>query len=111
MKMRGIKDPGRPFQAPEVPKHSGHIGPGPKPGPKRAVNVSVDAEILGFAKDLGLNLSQTLEDALRKLTEEERGRRWREENREALESQRKFFERNGTMSEILLGLRNDDPAV
>lgn len=82
---RGLNDPGRPFQAPEAPKHNGHIGPGPKPGPKRAVNVSVDAEILTVAKDLGLNLSQTLEDALRALTKEERIRRFQEENREALE--------------------------
>jgi antitoxin CcdA len=110
MKKRGVNDPGRPFQTPEAPKHSGHIGPGPKPGPKRAVNVSVDAEILAIAKDLGLNLSQTLEDALRALTKEERVRRFQEENREALESQREFFERHGTMSEILLGLR-DDPSV
>jgi len=111
MKKRGVKDPGRPFQAPEAPKRNGHIGPGPKPGPKRAVNVSVDAEILGVAKDLGINLSQTLEDALRKRTEQERVRRWREANREALESQKEFFERNGTMSEILLALRDDDPAI
>jgi antitoxin CcdA len=110
MKKRGVRDPGRPFQAPEPPKHGGHIGPGPKPGPKRAVNVSVDAEILDVAKEMGLNFSQTLEDALRRLTEEERGRRWREQNREALQSQKEFFERHGTMSEILLGLE-DDPTV
>jgi antitoxin CcdA len=115
MTRRGVKDPRRPFQAPpETPKHSGHIGPGPKPGPKRAVNVSVDAEILAVAKDLGLNLSHALEDALRKLTEEERGRRWREANREALESHNAFFERNGTMTEALWteeGLEWDDPTV
>jgi antitoxin CcdA len=110
MKKRGANDPGRPFQAPEAPKHNGHIGPGPKPGPKRAVNVSVDAEILGIAKEMGVNLSQTLEEALRKMAEKERGRRWREQNREALQSQNEFFERHGTMSEILLGLE-DDPSV
>lgn len=114
MKKRGVRDPGRPFQAPEAPKHNGHIGPGPKPGPKRAVNVSVDAEILGIAKDMGLNLSQTLEDALRKLTEDERIRRLQEEYREAIESHNAFFERNGTMTEALWaeeGLEWDDPSV
>src|SRR5271170_6119115 len=103
MKKRGVSDPGRPFQAsPETGKHHGHIGRVPKPGPKRAVNVSVDAEILTVAKDLGLNLSQTLEDALRALTKEERIRRFQEENREALESQREFFERHGTLTEAWL---------
>lgn len=80
MKKRGLNDPGRPFQTPGASRHNGHIGPGPKPGPKRAVNVSVDAEILAVAKDVGLNLSQTLEDALRALTREERLRRFHEEN-------------------------------
>ena len=69
--------------------------------------MSVDAGILDVAKEMGLNFSQTLEDALRRLTEEERGRRWREQNREALQSQKEFFERHGTMSEILLGLEGD----
>jgi antitoxin CcdA len=104
-----VEDPAKPFQSDPPPKHNGHIGPGPKPGPKRAVNVSVDAEILAVAKEMGINLSQTLEDALRQLTEKERIRRWQEENREAIESHNAFYERCGTLSEALLEL--DDPAV
>ena len=112
MKKRGVKDPGRPFQAPEPPKHNGHIGPGPKPGPKRAVNVSVDAEILGVAKDLGLNLSQTLEDALRALTREERIRRFQEENKESIDSYNALIERAGFFGEELMDLDDlDDPSV
>ena len=116
MKKRGLNDPGRPFQEPETPKHNGHIGPGPKAGPKRAVNVSVDAEILAVAKEMGLNLSQTLEDALRKLTECERIRRLQEEYREAIESHNAFYERNGTLSEAWLREHGetfdaDDPPV
>jgi antitoxin CcdA len=114
MKKRGLNDPGRPFQASEAPKHNGHIGPGPKPGPKRAVNVSVDAEILAVAKDLGLNLSQTLEDGLRKLTEDERIRRFQEEHRDFFESYNAYIARNGTLTEALWaeeGLDPDDPTV
>jgi antitoxin CcdA len=116
MKRRGLKDPKRPFQSTEAPKHGGHIGQGPRPAPKRAVNVSVDAEVLAVAKDLGLNLSQTLEDALRKLTEDERIRRFREEHREAIESHNAFFERNGTLTEAWLEeqgeqLDLDDPTI
>jgi antitoxin CcdA len=114
MKKKGVQDPPRPYRVEKPVTRSGHIGPGPKPGPKRAVNVSVDAEILAVAKDLNINLSQTLEDALRKLTEEERIRRWQEENREAIESYNAFFERNGTLTEAYLkemGWELDDPSV
>ena len=113
MKKRGLNDPGRPFQAPEAPRHNGHIGPGPKPGPKRAVNVSVDAEILAVAKDLGLNLSQTLEDALRTLTKEERIRRFQEEIKQSIELlQRADRTRGYRWLEELYDFDDlDDPAV
>jgi antitoxin CcdA len=114
MKKKELEDPARPYRPDEPLKHNGHIGPGPKPGPKRAVNVSVDAEILKVAKEMDLNLSQTLEDALRKLTEDERIRRWQEEHREAIESQNAFYDRYGTLTEAALAeglLDLDDPAV
>ena len=79
-------------------RHSGRIGPGPKPGPKRAVNVSVDAEILGLSKELKINLSQVLEDELRKRTKEAREAKWRDENREAIDSYNRFIEKHGTWS-------------
>jgi antitoxin CcdA len=86
-------DPAKPF------RHSGRIGPGPKPGPKRAVNVSVDAEILAQAKRQGINLSAALEGELRRLTEEERIKRFQEEHREAFESYNRFIEEHGIWSE------------
>lgn len=80
-------------------RHSGHIGPGPKPGPKRAVNLSIDAEILAAAKAQGINLSQSLEDELRKRTQESREAKWQEENREAFEAHNRFIEKHGIWSE------------
>jgi antitoxin CcdA len=72
----------------------------------------VDAEILVVAKDLGLNLSQTLEDALRTLTKEERVRRWQIENKESLDSYNALVERAGVFGEELLDLDDlDDPTV
>ena len=103
MKKKHVEDPANPLT------HNGHIGRGPAPGPKRAVNVSVDAAILGVAKEMGVNLSQTLEDALRKLTEDERIRRWQEENRESIESYNALIERAGVFGEELLDF--DDPPV
>src|ERR1051325_1935504 len=96
---KGFSDPPRRFDGAPERKHSGHIGPGPKPGPKRAVNVSVDAEILKLAKEMKINLSQAFEDTLRNLTKEERIRRFREENREAIESYNALIERAGIFGE------------
>jgi antitoxin CcdA len=70
-----------------------------KPGPKRSANVSIDAEILSVAKDLKINLSQTLEDELRRLTREERIRRFQEEHREAIEAHNRFIEKHGIWSQ------------
>lgn len=112
MKRKGLQAPPKRFRGPEPLKHNGHIGPGPKHGPKRAVNVSVDADILKVAKEMDVNLSQALEDRLRQLTEPERIRRYREENKAFFESYNAYIERNGVFGEELLDLENpDDPAV
>jgi|SRR6185312_13364090 len=95
---KGFSDPPRRFEGAPERKHSRRIGPGPKPGPKRAVNVSVDAEILKAAKEMKINLSQAFEATLRSLTKEERIRRFSEENREAIESYNRFIEKNGIWS-------------
>ena len=96
---KGFSDPPRRFRPEEPVKHNGHIGPGPKPGPKRAVNVSVDAEILKVAKEMKINLSQAVEDTLRERTREERIRRFQEENKEAIESYNRFIEKHGLWAE------------
>lgn len=79
-------------------RHSGRIGHTPKPGRKRAVNVTVDGDLLADAKDLGLNLSQLLEEELRGRVTDEKTRRWEEENREALEAHNRFIEKHGIWS-------------
>src|ERR1700742_1089674 len=109
MTKKRFEEPSEPFRHAPERKHNGHIGPGPKPGPKRAVNVSIDAEVLAVAKAMKINLSQAFEETLRKLTEEERIRRYREENRAATESYNAYIERNGVLGEELLDL--DEPPV
>src|SRR5690349_2090276 len=52
--------------------------------PKRPTNVSINEDLLAQARDLGVNLSQTLEDALSARVREEKRRRWLEQNREAI---------------------------
>jgi antitoxin CcdA len=91
MVKKHLEDPARPYRDTKPPKAI-------KPGSKRAVNVSVDAEILDVAKGMNINLSQTLEDALRKRTQEERDRRFQDEHREAIEARNRFIEKHGIWS-------------
>lgn len=100
MKKR-FEDAARPFE-PAAPGQSGHIGPGPKPHRKRAVNVSVDAEILKLAKEMKINLSRMMEDALKKVTEAERIRRFQEEFHPAIEAHNRYIEKHGTLTEAYL---------
>jgi len=102
---KGLSDPARRFANAPTSRRRGSA---PEPRSKRAVNLSVDEEVLSIAKELKINLSQAFEDTLRKLTEEERIRRYREENREATESYNAYIERNGVLGEELLDL-NEPP--
>jgi antitoxin CcdA len=68
---------------------------------KRATNVSIDSELLEVAKSLGINLSETLEQRLRELTQEERERRWKVANRAFIESHNRYIEEYGVFGEDL----------
>jgi antitoxin CcdA len=64
-------------------------------GPKRAINLTLNAKVLDSARELGMNISQTV-DAL--LAEEVRKRywaNWNEENREAIANYNQRIEREG----------------
>ncbi len=59
------------------------------------VNMTIDAELKAEAKALGINMSKVAEEAIRQAAKVERNRRWREENREALEAYAREVEENG----------------
>lgn len=66
------------------------------PSPRRrATNVSLDTTLIDEAKKLGLNLSRACESGLAARIAEERARRWRAENGEAIASSNAFVETNG----------------
>jgi len=67
--------------------------------PKRAVNVSVNEDLLRQAKALGINLSQAIEGQLERLVREAKGKAWVEESREAIERRREWVERRGLWSD------------
>lgn len=77
--------------------------------PKRATNVSINADLLRQAKELGLNLSQALEERLEQIVREERRRRWAEEHRDALLAYRRFHERYGSVADEFNPLIRDEP--
>lgn len=66
---------------------------------KKACNVSVNEDLLRQARALGINLSQTLEHELVRLVREAKARQWAEENKDAIESQARWIEKNGLLSD------------
>jgi antitoxin CcdA len=62
---------------------------------KKAVNLSIDAELLREAKAAGTNLSGVLETALKERLKQQRWQQWREENRAAIEASNAQLERDG----------------
>jgi len=63
---------------------------------RKAVNLSVDAELVDAAKSMDMNLSQIFETSLKQAVSQERKRRWVEENREAIDEYNERIEREGT---------------
>ena len=63
--------------------------------PKRAVNLSVDVELLNVAKASGTNLSALLEKALQDEFRATEWLAWREENRAAIEASNRELAENG----------------
>ena len=70
-------------------------------GSKRSVNLSVNAALVREAKALGLNLSDTLGQALAAAVAIERARRWSVENADALGSFDRFFQEHGSLTDHL----------
>lgn len=62
---------------------------------KRATNVSLDADLLNEAKDLGVNISRACDRGLALQIAEERGKRWLEQNKAAIESSNAYVDRYG----------------
>ena len=64
-------------------------------GRKKAVNLSVDAELLAEAKAQGANLSAVLEKALAERLRAGRADAWKAENKDAITGLNAFIAENG----------------
>ncbi|WP_028971017.1 type II toxin-antitoxin system CcdA family antitoxin [Novosphingopyxis baekryungensis] len=63
--------------------------------PRKATNLSLDAALVDDARALDVNLSRAAEEGLRKAVAAEKGRRWLEENRAAIESSNDYIRKHG----------------
>lgn len=62
---------------------------------RKAVNLSIDTELVALARESGVNLSALLERALRETLREKREELWREANKAALDAYDRHIERDG----------------
>ena len=71
--------------------------------PKRAANLSINADLLSKAKELDINLSATLEQALIEALRKRQRDQWVAENQAAIEAYNEHVDKQGVFSD---GLRN-----
>ena len=72
-----------------------------KSASKKAANLSINRDLLQKAKDLDINLSQTLEQRLIEMLLEEKRRQWMAENQKAIEDYNRRIETEGVFSDGL----------
>lgn len=69
---------------------------------KKSVNLSVREDLLSEARAYGVNLSALFEAELEARLREERGRRWKEENGEAIAHHKERIRREGMWNRHLV---------
>jgi len=67
--------------------------------PKKAVNLSVNSDLLKKARSLRINLSATLEQALALQVKSTAREAWLKENKKAIEALNELAEKNGLFSD------------
>ena len=70
---------------------------------KKATNLSINGNLLARARELNINLSATLEQALGEVLRQRQREQWLAENREAMEAYNAHVEKHGVFSD---GLRS-----
>jgi len=71
--------------------------------PKRAANLSINADLLSKARELNINLSATLEQALIEALRKKARDQWVAENKAAMEAYNEHVDKHGVFSD---GLRS-----
>lgn len=71
--------------------------------PRKATNLSINGDLLNKTKEMNINLSATLEQALDAILKQKRRERWLEENQDAIRAYNTHVEKYGVFSD---GLRS-----
>jgi antitoxin CcdA len=67
--------------------------------PKRPTNLSLNAKVLEMARELGMNISQTVDTLLAEEVRKRYFERWNVDNAEAIAHYNARIEREGTLSQ------------
>ena len=67
--------------------------------PRKAANLSINADLLARARALGLNLSALLEERLSEVVREARRQQWREDNRQAIQQYNERVTEHGSFGD------------
>jgi antitoxin CcdA len=66
--------------------------------PKRPTNLSLNSRVLELAKELGMNLSQTVDTLLEQEVRRQLRERWLERNKQGIEAYNARIEKEGTFA-------------
>lgn len=77
--------------------------------PKRPTNLSLNAKVLDLAKELGINLSQTVDALLEEEVRRRLRQRWLERNRAAIEAYNARIEKEGTFAQQVQKWLEENP--
>ena len=67
--------------------------------PKKATNLSLNSDLLKRSRALNINLSATLEQALKAKLAENQADKWKAENKNAIQAYNDFVEEHGCFSD------------
>lgn len=67
--------------------------------PKRAVNLTLNSKVLDMAREMGMNISQTVDSLLTEAVLREYWQRWNTDNAEAIAAYNARIEREGLFSD------------
>ncbi len=70
-----------------------------KSAPKKATNLSVNSSLLAEARNLKVNLSATLEQALESEIRKSKKNKWIEDNKQAIDNCNKLADENGLFAD------------
>ena len=72
--------------------------------PKKATNLSINSDLLVKTREMKINLSATLEQALQEKLKVAKENAWKEENKMAIDAYNQFVEENGSFGDEFGGI-------